>query len=53
VVPSGVFPDGPGSWTGPPGQLGQTFVLDGDEPSGNVGMQNHAFMFRAAAVRQQ
>jgi hypothetical protein len=48
-----VAPDGPGSWAGFPSQLGQAFVLESDEPSGDVGVQNHAFMVRAAAVRRQ
>jgi hypothetical protein len=52
-VPAPVLPAGPGSWTGPPRQFGQALVLDGDQPPGDIGVQNHAFMVRVAAVRQQ
>jgi hypothetical protein len=56
IVAGGPVPvplDGPGSWAGFPSQLGQAFVLGSDEPSGDVGVQNHAVMVRAAAVRRQ
>jgi hypothetical protein len=44
---------GSGSWADPPGQFGLAFLLDGDDPAGDLGVQNHAFMVRLRpSIRQ-
>jgi hypothetical protein len=53
VAPLVPPPDRPGSWAGPPGQLGQAFVLGSDDPPGDIGVQDHAFMVRAGPAGQQ
>ena len=53
VAPTPVAPDGPGSRAGLPGQFGQPFLLGGDEPSCDFGVQMHAFIVSLAAAPRQ
>jgi hypothetical protein len=48
-----VPPDDPGSRAGLPGQFGHSFVLGEDDPPGDVGVQDHAFMVRLTPARRQ
>jgi hypothetical protein len=53
VTPAAGRPADPGSRAGLPDQFRLAFLFDGDDPPGDFGMQNHAFIVGPGPPRQQ